>query len=122
LNLEIRGRHLDVKETIRGYIEERAERLTRYYNRITKMQFVLSKQGVKFSAEVVVSAPRAGQLVAEATEEGLQAAVDKALDKMERQIRRFKEKLRDHHREAGRTVQRDEGPKVSEEEEEEGAD
>jgi putative sigma-54 modulation protein len=108
LKIEVTGRHLEITDGMREYAGERGERLFRYYDRIQSVQFVLSQEGVRFTAEVVVSAPRAGRMAAEASEESLQAAVDKALDKMERQIRRHKERLRDHRREEGRAAQREE--------------
>lgn len=108
MDIEIRGRHLDITPEIRRYVEERAERFFRYFDRLHSVQFILSRQGINYRAEVVVAAPRAGQLVAEAAEEGLNAAVDRVIDKMDRQVRRFKEKLKDHHRDEGRALQRDE--------------
>jgi putative sigma-54 modulation protein len=102
LKIQINGRHLDVTDAIREYVEDRGSRLFRFFDRIQKVQFVLSTQGVRYTAEVVVSAPKGGRLVAEATEESLQAAVDKVTDRMERQINRYKEKLRGHRWDAGR--------------------
>ena len=102
MNIQINGRHLEVTDSIREYVEDRGSRLFSFFDRIQKVQFVLSTQGVRYTAEIVVSAPKGGRLVAEATEESLHAAVDKVTDRMERQINRYKDKLRGHRWDAGR--------------------
>ncbi|MHC5036564.1 MAG: ribosome hibernation-promoting factor, HPF/YfiA family [Planctomycetota bacterium] len=107
MNIQISGRHLEVTDAVREYVGDRGKRLTRFFDRINNIQFILSMEGVRYSAEVVVSAPKVGRMVAEATEEGLQAAVDKVVDKMERQITRYKEKLRNRRRDGGRAGARE---------------
>jgi putative sigma-54 modulation protein len=106
LNIQISGRRLEVTDEIRKYAEERAQRLFRFFERISKVQMTLSSRvttkGPRYGAEIVVTGPKAMRLVAESTEDLLNAAVDKATDKMERQITRHKEKLREHRREPGR--------------------
>ena len=69
MNIQVNGRRLEVTGPIREYVEDRGSRLFRFFDRIQKVQFVLSTQGVRFTAEVVVSAPKGGRLVAEATED-----------------------------------------------------
>ena len=116
MSIQISGRHLEISDATREYVGERARRLFRFFDRIHKVQFVLSKEGVRYSAEVVVSAPKGVRLVAEASEEGLHASVDKVIDRMERQITRFKEKLRNGRREGARAqMHRAGGPREAEE-------
>lgn len=108
MDIQISGRRLEITDEIRKYAEERAERLFRFFERIGKVQMVLSSKvstkGPRYGAELAVSGPKQMRLAATATEELLNAAVDKVIDKMERQITRHKEKLREHRRESGRTA------------------
>jgi len=103
LSIQISGRRIEITDPVRAYVQERGAKLFRFLDRIQKVQFILSSDGDGYSAEVLVSAPKGGQLVAESTEEGLLAAIDKVTDKIERQLRRYKQKLKDHRREEGRS-------------------
>jgi putative sigma-54 modulation protein len=119
LNIQIVGRRLEITEEIRKYAEERAQRLFRFFERISKVQMTLSSRvttkGPRYGAEIVVTGPKAMRLVAESTEDLLNGAVDKATDKMERQITRHKEKLSEHRRESGRHVSQEASEGVGEE-------
>lgn len=95
MEIIIHGRHLDVTEAIRNYVEKKASKLTKYSNRINKVQFTLKIEGQNHISEAICSIAGA-TLVSEAADADMYAAIDLGMDKLEKQLVRQREKLKDH--------------------------
>ncbi len=95
MEIIIHGRHLDTTEAIKNYVKKKASKLTKYSNRINKIQFTLKIEGQKHIVETVCSVART-TLVAEAANSDMYAAIDIGMDKLEKQFIRQKEKLKHH--------------------------
>lgn len=95
MEIIIHGRHLDVTEAIRNYVEKKASKLTKYSNRINKVQFTLKIEGQNHISEAICSIAGA-TLVSEAADTDMYAAIDLGMDKLEKQLVRQREKLKDH--------------------------
>lgn len=93
MNIEITGRHENHAPEVREYAEEKANKLQKYYKNITKLQVILDAEKDQHSAAMIISVTRGTQLVGEVVHEDVHAAVDLLMDKMERQLIRFKERL-----------------------------
>ncbi len=96
MKVDISGRHLLVTQAMKDYAREKTERLSRYYDRVQRIQVVMDVQGERKQVEVVVSLSRGSTVVAHANDSSMYAALDLAVDKCERQLTKLKEKLRDH--------------------------
>lgn len=94
MQVVITGRHLDLSAEIQSYTEEKAGKLTRYYDRILSIEVVMAEDAGQFSVEMIVSADHRQEFVGHERHDDLFAAVDLLIDKMERQLTRHKEKLR----------------------------
>ncbi len=96
MKLDISGRHLEITEAMRNHIEEKAYKLKRHFDGLMTVHATLSIMGGQNEAEFVVTAKR-HQFVAKATDEkSMYAAIDAVVDKLDRQIVRFKDRLQDH--------------------------
>lgn len=96
MNIRITGRHLDVTDAIREYVEKKIGRLERYYNRLLELEVTLDGQGAQLKKVEILAKPANHELfVAREEAEDLYACFDAALDKMERRLSRWKEKSRD---------------------------
>src|SRR5258708_2029272 len=96
MNINITGRHLRLTPAIRAYVEEKAQKAQRYFNHITRTQVVLSVEKLTHQAEIIVHAPKQTfRALAEGAD--LYAAVDLASDKIDAQLKKHKERLREHH-------------------------
>jgi putative sigma-54 modulation protein len=98
----ITGRHLEVTPEIREYAEKKAEKLLKYYSRIQEIEVVLGLRGNQHNVKMIVNAEHGNIFTAEEAEDDLYAAVDLVIDKLEKQLTRHKEKVRDRKR-AGKT-------------------
>jgi len=96
LEISITGRHVEITGALRAHVEERANRLTRHFDRISEGDVTLTRDGSTCAAEVRVPAVRGRKIIALARDEEMYAAIDKAMDKADSQLRRLKEKLADH--------------------------
>ena len=97
MEIIIHARHLDATEAIKNYVNKKASKLTKYSNKINKIQFTLKIEGTNHIVEAVCSAARA-TLVAETANSDMYAAIDLVMDKLEKQIVRQKEKLKQPRR------------------------
>ncbi|OQY04462.1 MAG: ribosomal subunit interface protein [Planctomycetales bacterium 4572_13] len=93
----ITGKHIEVTDAIRAHAEEKVEKLPRYYDSITQIEVVLegNNSGMQ-GVEILVHAEHNDLLIAKETGTDTYACIDVAAHKMERQLRRAKEKQRSH--------------------------
>jgi len=95
LNIEMTGRHMEITARMRDYAGEKAARLDRYFDRIQHIQIILESEGEeRHKAEMLISVTKGTTLVSQAKDSSVYAAIDLVLDKAERQLTRYKEKLR----------------------------
>lgn len=99
MNVEVTARSEKVSEKAKKYAEEKIGRLDRFFDRITSARIVLDSDTESHKAEMVLSAGGGATLVGESTDaQSIYAAIDTALDKLERQLKRHKEKLAERGR------------------------
>ncbi len=97
MNLQISGHHLELTPAIREYVTGKLERVTRHFDNVIDVNVILSVEKLKQKAEVTVHLSGKDVYV-EAIDEDLYAAVDSLVDKLDRQVQKYKQKLQDHHR------------------------
>jgi putative sigma-54 modulation protein len=113
MNIIITGRHLHLDDNIRNYAEEKIQKAETFFNRIIEAHMILSAEKHRRIAEVTLSAKRATFHAREETED-LYASIDGVMEKVDTQIRRYKEKIRNRKHQS-----REEGFMAEEESEEE---
>ena len=96
MQISIIGRHTDLPEELKQYINKKVQKLPRFYNRITSIEVIVDGDSRDSKVELIVKATRHQPLVAHESGNDRYASVDLAVDKMERQLRRHKERLRNH--------------------------
>jgi putative sigma-54 modulation protein len=99
LDISITGRHIEMTESMTQFTREKVSRLQRLYDRIEAIGVVAEHRPPRFWAEIVLRTDHKHTFVAQVEAEEFHEAVDLAIDKMERQLREHKEKLRNrkHH-------------------------
>jgi putative sigma-54 modulation protein len=101
VNLILSGRGVDLDEPLRRYATEKLTHVQRFFDRIIKMEAQLSEErnrhGVEHRIEVMVRTP-GETLRAHAEGPDHFAAIDKVADRIETQLKKFKDRLIDSHR------------------------
>jgi putative sigma-54 modulation protein len=94
MQVTVSGRHMGVSDALKEYCERKAQRLVRFYDRIQAIEVILDGKQGQHTAEIIVHTGGTQPFVASERQEDVYAAMDLLLDKIERQLRRHKEKLR----------------------------
>ena len=98
MRIDVVGRNLEVTDAIRQYAETKAAKLPKYFDGVQLITVTLSKidhhSNGHFDAELVLDVVKHDDFVSHATDKDLYAAIDLVAEKGERQLREFKEKLR----------------------------
>lgn len=95
MQINVSGHHIEVTDSLRQYVETKLERLERHYDQVTNVHVILrvEKQGQKAEATIRI---QGGDIFAEAESDDLYAAIDMLVDKLDRQLIKQKEKMKDH--------------------------
>jgi putative sigma-54 modulation protein len=103
MNIVVNGRNLDLTPALKAYAEDKIGKFDRYLSNITEAVVTLSIQKYRHKAEVLVKAN--GMLVqAEGETEEIYSAIDEVSEKLERQLKKYKEKLRSNRKAEGKRV------------------
>jgi putative sigma-54 modulation protein len=94
MNLNVSGHHLEVTPAIRGYVQTKLDRITRHFDHVIDVHVILSVNKLRQKAEVTLRV-RGKDLHCESEESDLYAAIDLMIDKLDRQVLRYKDKLND---------------------------
>jgi putative sigma-54 modulation protein len=95
MQITISGHHVEVTDSMRDYVSSKLERLNSHHDRITSTNVILSVDKLIQKAEATVHVS-GKDLFADATHEDLYTAIDALADKLDRQLIKHKEKMRDH--------------------------
>jgi len=88
---------MDITPALRSYIENKFERLERHFEQMTNVHVILSIEKERQKAEATIHVNR-GNIYADSQHEDMYAAIDALVDKLDRQVKKHKEKLTNHHR------------------------
>ncbi|MCG6867473.1 MAG: ribosome-associated translation inhibitor RaiA [Gammaproteobacteria bacterium] len=97
MQINLTGHHIDITSAMRDYVHDKFDRLERHFTHVIDAHVILTVEKLRHKAEasMLVSGNR---LFADAVEDDMYAAIDGLVDKLDRQVVRHKEKLKDHHR------------------------
>lgn len=103
MNLTISGHHLEVTPALRSYVTAKLDRITRHFDQLVDVKVLLTVENQKEKdrrqrAECNIHV-KGSDMFAESSHEDLYAAVDELVDKLDRQVGRHKDKIKDHHHE-----------------------
>ena len=96
--IKISARHGTLTDGVQEYIRDKADKLPKYFERLTSIAFVVSFEHETPAIELLVSAEHKHDFVARHSSSDVLAAVDQVIQKMEQQLRRYKEKVQDRRR------------------------
>jgi putative sigma-54 modulation protein len=106
MNLKISGHHLEVTPALREYVQTKLERITRHFDQVVDVNVLLMVEKLKEKerrqkAEVTLHV-KGKDIFVEQSHEDLYAAIDQLMDKLDRQVCRYKDKLQDHNHESAK--------------------
>ena len=96
MNIQITGRHVDVTDSIKSYVDEKIGKVGQYFDNITSAKVILNVEKETQLAEVIITVP-GNEFVAKADDKDLYVAIDLLEDKIASQLKKHKNKLRCNH-------------------------
>ncbi len=95
MQTNITFRNLDATEAIKSYAREKVDRVNKYLDKASEAHVVLALERHLHHADITI---HAGPFFLRGREksEDMYASIDLAMDKIERQLKRYKEKLKSH--------------------------
>lgn len=99
MKIQITGKHIDLGDALRGRIEAGLEAaVTKYFDRPSDGHVTVTKDGYQTVMDCSVHLPSGILLHAQGAADDPYAALENALAKMEKRVRRYKRRLKDHHK------------------------
>ncbi|RVV97858.1 ribosome-associated translation inhibitor RaiA [Mesobaculum littorinae] len=106
MRYQISGKQIDIGEALQAHVRsEIDEVMEKYSARPTDALAVFSKSGFEYACECVVHLSSGLSVQARGTAPEIYAAFDQANSRMEKQLRRYKRRLKDHHKERPQPVE-----------------
>lgn len=96
MNINITGHHIEVTPALRDYTQEKFNKLERHFDKITSIQVIFDIEKLDQIAEATIKIAKS-ELHASSRTEDLYASIDDLVDKLDRQLIKHKEKIREHH-------------------------
>jgi len=97
MQITLTGHHVDITTSLRNYVESKLEKLERHFDQVVDVQVILSVEKLRQKAEATVHLSGMN-VFADDTQEDMYAAIDGLIDKLDRQVKKYKEKLTNHHK------------------------
>jgi putative sigma-54 modulation protein len=99
VQIKISARHGHLSDQTQDKIRAKVERLLRLFERLTSIDVTVDLQdSASLAVDLRVSAEHKHDFVATATGDELMGVLDGVLHKVEQQIRKYKERVQEHHR------------------------
>ncbi len=99
MRYQISGKQIDIGDALRSHVEaELGGAVEKYAERPTDAHIVFSKSGHEYVCEATVHLSTGLNAQAKAHEPEIYSAFDACCGKMEKQLRRYKRRLKDHHK------------------------
>jgi len=96
MQINISGHHVEITPALRDYLSEKFTRIERHFENVTDISCILTVEKLEHRAEATVNVS-GNSLHAHSVDHDMYAAIDSLTDKLDRQVRRHKEKITDHH-------------------------
>lgn len=102
MQIEISARHGHLSDATQAKVRGKLDKLSRLFERITAIEATFDLQdSQRPGVHIAVSAEHKHDFVADHASDDMMGSLDQAIHKIEQQLRKYKEKIQDHHRGLG---------------------
>lgn len=95
MNLNITGHHVEVTPALRDYVQGKVDKVIRHFDHVTSVHVILTVEKLVQKAEITLHV-KGKDIFADSSDADLYAAIDLLVDKLERQVQKYKGKHHDH--------------------------
>jgi putative sigma-54 modulation protein len=94
---------MEPSEALKSYVQERASRLSKYIDKPLETQVTLTVQKFRQIVDVIINA-NGLRIAGQEEHEDMYAAIDLVMDKIERQVKKYKAKIKNHKPVQGKEI------------------
>ena len=94
-NVSVTGRHVDVTEGMKNHAKDKLEKIKKYFPRVIDIQVIMDIQKFIHKVEINLQANHINITATEKTKD-MYVSIDQAVSKIQRQLKRYKNKVQDH--------------------------
>src|SRR6056297_3012209 len=106
MRYQISGKQIDVGQALQTHVENELNSIVeKYAERPTDAHVIFSKSASEFVCEATIHLSTGLTATAKAHAHEIYAAFDDCSEKLEKQLRRYKRRLKDHHRERAEPIE-----------------
>ena len=106
MQYQISGIHIDVGNALQTHVkEELRNAISKHAERPTDAQIIFSKSGHEFVCDTIIHLSTGLTAKAKASKAEIYAAFDACTEKVEKQLRRYKRKIKGHHKDRNQSVE-----------------
>lgn len=95
MQINLTGHHIDITDSLRDYVETKMTKLERHFEQINNVHVVLNVEKLQQKAEAKLHL-KGGEVFALSEHADMYAAIDRLIDKLDRQVIKYKEKITKH--------------------------
>ncbi len=96
MQINISGHHIEITPALRDHLKDKLLRIERHFENATDIHCILTVEKLEHRAEATLNVS-GNSLHAHSVDSDMYAAIDAMVDKLDRQVRKHKEKITDHH-------------------------
>lgn len=97
--IDIMGRHVEVTEPMKAYARDKLSKIERFHNHIMYIHVTLDIQKLEHVCTILLKIDHI-KIKAHAVTTDMYVSIDKAVERLQNLLRRYKEKIQDHHKKA----------------------
>ncbi|UAA38468.1 ribosome hibernation promoting factor [Paraneptunicella aestuarii] len=95
MQINLTGHHVEITDALRDYVDNKFTKLERHFDHINNVHVILNVEKLSQKAEAKLHID-GGEIFAASEHEDMYAAIDSLIDKLDRQVIKYKEKLKKH--------------------------
>jgi len=101
--ISVTGRHLEISDEIKTYIAKKLEGLTKYSSKIIEAKVIIEASRGLYKVEIVIIADHT-KYFGDSSDQDIRASIDKAIKRMDAQLRSHKQKIARLHKKRKRVA------------------
>jgi len=104
LQVSVTARHMDLSESVKEFASRKVENLDRLFHGVTKIEIILDAADGAHSAELIAHQKRGAKIIAISKADEMYEAIDAVIEKMDHQMRKKKEILKQRRKKTAKGV------------------
>jgi putative sigma-54 modulation protein len=95
MQINLTGHHIELTSSLRDYVTSKFAKLERHFDHINNVHVVLNVEKLTHKAEATLHM-NGNDIFASSSDNDMYAAIDSLIDKLDRQVLKYKEKITSH--------------------------